>query len=166
MSKFPRITSEDFQNALYIVKELLEDPDYLENDNCRYNPVFKEEIKNLVADIKQTVKFKLLSSEKSSGDNSAITSSEILEMAVSGYRSIINDKDATPASKTSAIKFLRDSAKELDDVKAMEALDEEIITLTSFIKQFLTRLLDEKVTTDSRTVANEFLNRLEELSKA
>lgn len=168
MSKFPRIASEDFKNAFEIIKNVIKDSESLQESN--YNSNFKEEIITAVNDLKITLQIGLVGSNSASSSNSAVlsgalTTEQILTMAVTGYNEVLADKNATAASKTNAIKFLKDAAKELEDVKELQKMVGEVEGLKSFIKQFLVQLIDEKIIRDPRTIANEFLNRLKELSE-
>ncbi len=165
MSKFPRITSEDFKNAFDIIKIVLQDPNSLEGRGCQYNQNFKSEIKTAIEELKQDLKINVTQGI-SDDEIKGMTTAQVLKMAVDGYRQVSNDKEASAASKMNAIKFLREVSQELDDVNALEKQQEQINQIGNFIKQFLNQLVDEKITRDSRSIANEFLNRLKEITNS
>lgn len=162
--KFPRITSEDFFNATMVIATVLKDKDSIKHSN--YNNEFRKEILEAVEQIEKFIQTKPVGvSEKENlielPEN--YSTEDFIRLALTGYQSILNDKDATAASKQQAIKFLRETTKELDDLTKMKAQNEKFSALEELIKQFLTRLLDEKIEQNPRGLANEFLNRLKEL---
>ena len=163
MIKFPRISSEDFKNSVFILKTVLKDKSTLNEKTCQYGELFKEEILNAVNDLEHTTSISKLSIENPKEATSGITSLEIIQMAVDGYKKIFSDKEATAATKQQAVKFLREAARELDDLKNLQAESEKFKALEQFLKEFLTQLLDETKTLDKKTIATEFMNRLGEL---
>lgn len=164
MTRFPRITSDDLKNAATIFKTVLENKASLNADDCMYSTLFKQEILECATVLEDTVKF---SSSNSTETESSITENyspkEILKIAVQGYRKVIDDPEVSGTAKTNAVKFLRDAAKELDDLQELEKHADKIKSLTAFLKQFLSQLLDENNNLDKKTIATEFMNRLKEL---
>ena len=163
MIKFPRISSEDFSNAVFIIKTVLKDKSTLNEKTCQYQDLFKDEILNSVSEIQSIIALSKLSPDDTKESIGEINSFDILEMAISGYKEIFKDREASAATKQQAVKFLREAARELDDIQNLKAESEKFTMLEQFIKEFLTQLLDETKTLDKKTIAHEFMNRLGEL---
>lgn len=157
MLKHPRMTSEDFNNALGVIKELIQHPEYLDLASCQYNKQFKDEIKQgtlqIVALINTTKKEK----------EEEFTSGNILELAIKNLKDIVEDESATSASKLQAVKFLREAQKEMESKKEEDVLADKLIIISEFIKQFFTVLLDKNSTTDTKVITQQFLNRFKEI---
>lgn len=161
MAKFPRITMQDFKDSANLLVKVSQDENYLNSNDCQYNTQFKEDIKTIVGVVVETLKKTLI--ETADQELDPLSPISVLQMAVKNLNIVMEDKDATSNTKLNAIKFLRDAS---DELKKLEVLNKEAIKLKAieeFTKQFLTKLLDDKIQVDNKVLATQFLNRLKEI---
>lgn len=161
---FPRITGEDFNNACIILLNVIKDSSSLDSDYCPYNSRLKGEIKSKVAEMESEFNLNRAFEENDFSGNLESTE-DIWREALETLREVRADKDASSTTKLNAIKYLKEVSQDLDDLILLRSENAKIGALTELIRQFFTRLLDDKATIEPSSLAQEFLNRLKELTE-